>query len=113
MVTATSPLRRACPRATRINSPCALCKAPMVGTSTRRFARGFARTYPAGGVGDRWLMWTFPTQFRSPSTKVEDERQASYLDTLTSELVTSPAKLLPEGDYQVKVFGVDASGQED
>src|SRR5437899_1370742 len=35
MLTATSPLRPACSLATRINSPCALCSAPMVGTSTR------------------------------------------------------------------------------
>src|SRR6476620_2397351 len=40
MLTATSPYVPAASRATRINSPCALCNAPIVGTSTRRFARG-------------------------------------------------------------------------
>src|SRR5215471_1095845 len=42
MLTATSPSLPAASRATRINSPCALCNAPIVGTSTRRFTRGFA-----------------------------------------------------------------------
>src|SRR5882724_4942503 len=37
MLTATSPCSPACSRATRIISPCALCNAPIVGTSTRRF----------------------------------------------------------------------------
>ena len=40
MLTATSPSSPAAARAMRINSPCALCNAPIVGTSTRRFARG-------------------------------------------------------------------------
>ena len=35
MLTATSPSRPACSRAIRINCKCALCKAPIVGTSTR------------------------------------------------------------------------------
>src|ERR1700737_817587 len=37
MLTATPPSLPACSRATRINSRCALCNAPIVGTSTRRF----------------------------------------------------------------------------
>src|SRR6266702_5179981 len=44
MLTTTSPSRPACSRATRINSACALCSAPMVGTNTRRFSRGSADT---------------------------------------------------------------------
>src|SRR5438128_5283731 len=40
MLTATSPSRPACLRATRINSACALCSAPIVGTTTSRFERG-------------------------------------------------------------------------
>src|SRR5437764_5109146 len=39
MLTATSPSLPASSHATRINSPCALCNAPIVGTSTRRFER--------------------------------------------------------------------------
>jgi len=35
MLTATSPSGTACSRAIRINCKCALCKAPIVGTSTR------------------------------------------------------------------------------
>src|SRR5436190_13011420 len=42
MLTATSPCFPAASRATRINSPCALCSAPIVGTRRRRFARGCA-----------------------------------------------------------------------
>ena len=42
MLTTTSPSLPAASRATRINSPCALCNAPIVGTSTRRFACGCA-----------------------------------------------------------------------
>src|SRR4030095_8296713 len=42
MLSATSPSRSACLRATRTISPCALCKAPIVGTSIRRLAGGCA-----------------------------------------------------------------------
>src|SRR4030095_9341034 len=39
MLTATSPSLPECSRATRINSRCALCRAPIVGTSTLGFER--------------------------------------------------------------------------
>src|ERR1051325_5657845 len=42
MLTATAPCLPAASRVTRINSPCALCSAPIVGTSTRRFTFGRA-----------------------------------------------------------------------
>src|SRR3954463_7052957 len=42
MLTATSPSLPAPWRAARINSPCALCNAPIVGTSARRCAHGCA-----------------------------------------------------------------------
>src|SRR5262249_21033048 len=43
MLRAISPSLPACLRARRIISPCALCKAPIVGTRTRRFACGCVR----------------------------------------------------------------------
>src|SRR6476620_1419452 len=42
LLTATSPRVPAASRGTRISSPCALGNAPIVGTSTRRFACGCA-----------------------------------------------------------------------
>src|SRR3954454_15018849 len=39
---------------------------PVVRTPKGQIYRGFVRRYAAKGVGDRWLFWTFPAQFRSP-----------------------------------------------
>jgi len=75
---------------------------PVVRTPRGQIYRGFVRRFPAKGVGDRWLFWSFPPQFRSPQSRAESELSANYGDSLADTLDRDAAKLLPSGDYQVK-----------
>jgi len=75
---------------------------PVVRTSRGQVYRGFVRRYASRGVGDRWLFWTFPTQFRAPQSRIETETSANYGDSLADALDRDAANLLPPGEYQVK-----------
>src|SRR5262245_2672206 len=66
MLTTTSPCLPAVWRAKRTNSPCALCSAPIVGTSTRGLRCGSARTAAI-------VVRTF-----TPSALSNDLRYANY-----------------------------------
>jgi hypothetical protein len=72
---------------------------PVVRAPSGRQYSGFARQYEAGALADNWIRWTFPTQFRSPTTKVEVEQDAQFGDSLSDGLGNGG---LPAGTYQVK-----------
>jgi len=73
---------------------------PVVRAPNGQVFRGFVRHYPAGKLADGWIRWTFPTQFRSKETHVEDEASAGYGDVLTDDY--EAGKTPPFGQYEVK-----------
>jgi hypothetical protein len=75
---------------------------PVVRAPTGKIYSGFIRRYAAKAVGDRWLFWTFPTGFRAPGVKPETEEGAAYGEGLLDALEEDAAKVLPQGQYQVK-----------
>lgn len=75
---------------------------PAVRAPTGKVYYGFVRHYTAEQVGTRWLMWTFPTEFRAPGVADKTLVDSAFLDSLPDGLGEDAARVLPKGDYQVK-----------
>ena len=70
---------------------------PVVHSPSGKLYYGFIRHYAGGTVSERWIIYTFPEDFRTDPTNIESEDDANYGDGL---LDTQPT--IPAGHYQVK-----------
>lgn len=71
---------------------------PVVRAPNGRQFRGFARRFPAGTLGDRFIAYSFPFEFAAPHSSVERIEDAAGETLVDGE----PRQLLPPGRYYVK-----------